>query len=133
LTVEDLAKGVILAPRNNVVNELNEALLARIDGQIHTKISRDREREYHGEQYSSEFLNSLRFAGLPPHVLRLKVGAPVMLLRNINPRVGLYNGTRLRIESIGTRTIDCVILLGPFANTVVAIPRIPLNSPVSER
>ncbi|XP_072066894.1 uncharacterized protein [Arachis hypogaea] len=35
-------------------------------------------------------------AGLPPHVLTLKEGVPVMLLRNIDQSNGLYNGTRLQ-------------------------------------
>jgi hypothetical protein len=34
--------------------------------------------------YPTEFLNTLKFAGIPDHELRLKIGLPVMLLRNIN-------------------------------------------------
>ncbi|WZZ03015.1 hypothetical protein YC2023_088936 [Brassica napus] len=34
--------------------------------------------------YTQEYLNSLEFAGLPNHKLSLKVGAPVMTLRNLN-------------------------------------------------
>jgi len=44
LTIEDLAKGAILAPRNDVVDDLNNTLLTQIDGKLHTKISRDRAR-----------------------------------------------------------------------------------------
>ncbi|KAK1578847.1 hypothetical protein Q3G72_033559 [Acer saccharum] len=32
-----------------------------------------------------EFLNSLKFPGLPNHELHLKIGIPLILLRNINP------------------------------------------------
>ncbi|CAN7105154.1 unnamed protein product [Brassica rapa subsp. narinosa] len=45
--------------------------------------------------YPPEYLNCLEFQGLPKHKLVLKVGIPVMLLRNINEKEGLCNGTRI--------------------------------------
>ena len=48
--------------------------------------------------YPSEFFNSLTLNGLPPHVLKLKLGCPVILLRNIEPANGLCNGTRLLVR-----------------------------------
>ena len=47
--------------------------------------------------YPEEFLNTLTPNGLPPHVLKLKIGCPVILLRNIDPANRLCNGTRLII------------------------------------
>ncbi|GFS68819.1 uncharacterized protein TNCV_409061 [Trichonephila clavipes] len=44
--------------------------------------------------YPVEFLNSLDLSGVPSHKLELKVGVPVLLMRNLDaPR--LCNGTRL--------------------------------------
>ncbi|XP_016164017.1 uncharacterized protein LOC107606469 [Arachis ipaensis] len=39
--------------------------------------------------------------GLPPHKLVVKVGAPVMLLRNIDQTNGLCNGTRMQVSKKG--------------------------------
>ncbi|GFU44729.1 ATP-dependent DNA helicase, partial [Trichonephila clavipes] len=48
--------------------------------------------------YPTEFLDSLDLPGMPPHVLTLKIGVPIILLRNINPS-RLCNGTRLSQEN----------------------------------
>ena len=51
-------------------------------------------------QYSAEFLNILTPPGIPPHELHLKVGVPVILLRNLDPSSGLCNGTRLIVRRL---------------------------------
>jgi hypothetical protein len=43
-------------------------------------------------QYPTEFLNTINVSGMPVHNLKLKVGAPVLLMRNLNIRAGLSNG-----------------------------------------
>ncbi|GJQ94767.1 DNA helicase [Tanacetum coccineum] len=50
--------------------------------------------------YPPEYLNALNFPGLPPHELQLKIGTPIMLLRNINVVGGLCNGTRMIIRQL---------------------------------
>lgn len=44
-----------------------------------------------------DFLNSIKGSGLPNHMLKLIVGVPIMLIRNINQSEGLCNGTRLLV------------------------------------
>nr|CAD1830002.1 unnamed protein product [Ananas comosus var. bracteatus] len=44
--------------------------------------------------YPVDFLNSLKFNGILNHEIKLKVGAPIMLLRNINQSFGLCNDVR---------------------------------------
>ena len=46
-------------------------------------------------RYPPEYLNSLSVAVVPEHCLVLKVGMPIILLRNLNPAEGLCNDVRL--------------------------------------
>ncbi|GJX47152.1 DNA helicase [Tanacetum coccineum] len=50
--------------------------------------------------------------GFPPHQLQLKIGAPVMLLRNVNVAGGLCNGTRMIVRQVMTKLIEVQIITG---------------------
>ena len=80
----------MLAARHSDVDALNDAAAAAFPGEIHDLRSADcvPDDESLGN-YPAEFLNTLNISGLPPHELRLKLGVPVMLLRNLNPPFGL--------------------------------------------
>lgn len=71
-----------------------------------------------------DFLNSITVAGLPNHSLRLKVGCPVMLLRNIDPIGGLMNGTRLQITQLGDFMVEAKVITGDKVGDKVIIPRL---------
>jgi ATP-dependent DNA helicase PIF1 len=60
-------------------------------------------------KYPTEFLNSLDLPGMPLYKLQLKVGSPVILLRNLSPP-RLYNGTRLVIKKLMNNVIEAIIL-----------------------
>jgi len=77
--------------------------------------------------YPTEFLNSLKFPGIPNHELRLKVGLPVMLLRNINQSAGLCNGTRMTITQLGNKCIEAKIITRTNVGQKVYIPRIIMS------
>ncbi|KEH23882.1 PIF1-like helicase [Medicago truncatula] len=52
------------------------------------------------------------FGGVPNHELNLKVGVPIMLLRNIDQPLGLSNGTRLIITQMGNFVLEAKITSG---------------------
>lgn len=77
--------------------------------------------------YPPEYLNSLRFSGVPNHELELKVGVPIMLLRNLNPKKGLCNGTRLIVTQCYRFVIEALIITGNKIGEKTYIPRICMS------
>ncbi|CAN1222765.1 ATP-dependent DNA helicase PIF1 [Linum grandiflorum] len=87
-------------------------------------------KQYHTAleiEYSTEFLNGLSYNGMPEHQLRFKQYSILMLLRNLNPAVGLCNGTRILIMHISTNVIRGLIVGGTFEVTIAIISRIVLD------
>ena len=76
-------------------------------------------------EFPTEFLNSLKVSGLPPHLLLLKVGEPVIILRSLDPP-RVTNGTRCVITKLSANTIEAKISHGGYADYNIIIPRIPL-------
>ena len=128
-----LEERAILCPRNEMVDEVNSYIMGRIDGEEVTYRSSDTvckamSNSEDGERlYTTEFLNSLKCPGIPDHEIRLKVGLPVMLLRNINQSEGLCNGTRLTITQLGKWFIEAQIITGTNIGNKVYIPRIIMS------
>lgn len=121
----------ILSPRNASVDELNEKVLNRLSEEEKTFLSADKASDESGRNIDNlpiEYLNSIVLAGFPLHKTILKIGAPILLLRNLDPANGLCNGTRLLITRMGGRVIEGKILTGSLAGNVVFIPRIALTS-----
>ncbi|KAI3745925.1 hypothetical protein L6452_08337 [Arctium lappa] len=124
----------ILAPKNEVVQEINDRLLSLFLGDEKEYLSSDSlcESEHFHEQfdetlYSPDVLNGLKLSGLPNHKIVLKVGVPVMLLMNIDQKSGLCNETRLRVLSLGNRVIEAEIISGSNIGSRTFIPRMSLT------
>ncbi|XP_035840195.1 ATP-dependent DNA helicase PIF1-like [Helianthus annuus] len=87
----------ILAQTNEVVDSINKELLESLPGEEKVYFSSDslcqseEESELNMALFPPDVLNNLRLSGLPNHKLVLKVGAPVMLLKNIDQANGLCN------------------------------------------
>ena len=121
-----LSERAILAPKNNAVNAINDKLLHMLPGESRSYKSVDTVPD--SEQvvyYPVEFLNTLQPTGVPPHNLLLKVGAPILLLRNLDPP-RLCNGTRLTIKQMLPHVLEATIMTGKTNGQNVFIPRIPI-------
>jgi ATP-dependent exoDNAse (exonuclease V) alpha subunit len=129
----------LLAAKNTDVNNINAEILSSFPGEKVTYTSADSVTDKENEYLPTEFLHSLDPSGFPLHKLELKKGAPLMLLRNLNPTLGLYNGTRLILVNSTTKVLQCRILRkqaqGAQNNdddNVVFIPRMALDANTAE-
>jgi hypothetical protein len=124
---EFLEERAILCPRNETVQEINEYIMNQIQREEMTYLSCDTvckamtNNSSMEHMYPTEFLNTLKFPGIPNHELKLKVGLPVMLLRNINQTAGLCNGTRMTITQLGKKYIEAQIITGTHVDDKVYI------------
>ncbi|XP_074266503.1 uncharacterized protein LOC141589778 [Silene latifolia] len=96
-------------------------------GEAFTYKSFDEAADVAMEQYPTKFLNTLQPSGLPPHELVLKRNCPVILLRNLDPTSGLYNGTQLICRAFARNVIDAEIVVEHHKGQRVFIARIPLQ------
>ena len=126
LSFEYMVSRVILSTKNEHVHELNNLMIDRFAWDEQHYYSFDVAEDDDSNRFPGEFLNSLNPSGLPPHLLRLKIGCPVILLRNIDPPNGLCNGTRLICRGFQRNVIDAEIAIGEHAGKRVFLPQIPL-------
>ncbi|XP_022003221.1 ATP-dependent DNA helicase pif1-like [Helianthus annuus] len=107
----------ILAPKNEVVHEINDRLLALFPGEEVEYLSSDSlcpteeiNDPLHQDLYNPDVLNSVKVSELPNHRLQN----------------GLCNGTRLQITRLGKRVIEAEILSGSNVGSRTYIPRISM-------
>ena len=117
----------ILAPTNKSVDMINNKILNTMTNvETFEKYSMDTIIDSTNNIYPTELLNSLKPKGFPPHKLILKPGTPLMLLRNLLPKQGLCNRTRLHfISMVGRFILQCKNIDN---GEIVLIPRITLNT-----
>ena len=114
LDADSFASRAILTLRNDIVAELNGAVLNKLQGGSHTlnsvdQIENDTAQE-RGDFLPPEFLQPLQTSSIQTSQLQLKLGARIIFLRNLYPKLGLCNGTRLRLTHISRTCLEGKIL-----------------------
>lgn len=89
-------------------------------------VQSDEDTEVHAGWFTTEFLNEIKCSRVPNHRLRLKIGVPVMLMRNIDQANGLYNGTRLLVTELCKNVIGATVITGKNIGDKVYISRMNL-------
>ena len=115
----------ILTLKNEDADDINEKIINIFPGISQEFLSADsvEDKDFvHQNLYPVEFLNTLTPSGTPPHKFVLKIGVPIMLLRNINPIEGLCNDIRLIVREFQCHIIDIEIITGSHVSKRVFIP-----------
>ena len=114
---------VILAPTNHEVDMLNAKVLKSMPGEVETFRSADELSPSEDLlRFNKEYLNTLKPNGFPPFELHLKSQMPLILIRNLNPRQGLCNGSKMFfIKHLDHKVLQCRLA---GSERIVLIPRI---------
>ena len=129
-----LKERAILATTNEIVDEINNYMTNLLPTPKREYLSADSISKcldtYNDANilYPVEYLNTLNANNFPTHKLLLKIGVPIMLLRNLNQSLGLCNGTRLIITNLGDNVIEAIIITGTHIGHKTYIPRISLTT-----
>eukprot|EP00794_Sanderia_malayensis_P013295 gene13295-biopygen10606 len=102
-----------LTPKNEFSHHIKELILQRLPTPRKHYLSIDKVETDDPEEaaaYPMVFLNAQTPGGMPLHSLQLKVGATIILLRNINPVKGLCNGTQLIVRDLKRHIITAEII-----------------------
>ena len=89
MSVDELSNRVIVAPTNEHTLEMNRKIIELLPGDPAVYCSADSitlEDSNDAANYPVEFLHDQTNSGMPPHILILKRGVIIMLLRNLNPK-----------------------------------------------
>ncbi|XP_031280234.1 ATP-dependent DNA helicase PIF1-like [Pistacia vera] len=123
----------ILTPKNETIHRLNDYITQSLPTDGKTYFSLDCTCKAAGISnddeilYPTEFLNSMMCSDMPKHELHMKIGIPIMLLRNLNQYDGLCNGNKLIITHLEKWSIQAVIITGSNIRDIITIPRIIMS------
>ncbi|KAM0826907.1 hypothetical protein ACQ4PT_068551 [Festuca glaucescens] len=130
-----LGSRAIVCPTNSNTDDINDIVLSKVPGDVTHFDSCDticQSMDHVADAdllYSPEFLHGIELSNFPHHRISLKIGVPIMLLRNINQSIGLCNGTRLMVTRLGEWVLEAEIMTGIGKGERVCIPRVILNAP----
>ena len=127
--VHFMLNNVILCPLNKSVWKINQKIVENLNTEEFVCFASDTPSDENPE-VPVEYLNSLNVSGMPLFELRLKQHMPIMVIRNINKKRNICNGTRLIVEKVSGNLLYAV---DPARNNEqVILPRIELESDVDK-
>ena len=80
-----------------------------------------------GFEFPVEYLNSIHASGLPLAKLRLKVGCPIMIFRNLDSVHGLCNDSRGILTKMSSWVLEIQLTSGDHSHATAFIPRISIT------
>ncbi|KAH7545387.1 hypothetical protein FEM48_Zijuj01G0088100 [Ziziphus jujuba var. spinosa] len=101
-----LQERAILAPTLDIVESINDYVSSLNQAEENTYLSSDATCKSDsninliGDLHTPEFLNAIKCSEVPNHQLKLKVGVPVLLLRNVDHYSGLCNGLDWSLQGL---------------------------------
>ena len=120
-----LKERCILGCKNDLIQQRNNEMIDILPGDLFESLSIDScvndADNYH---FDSTVLNQQEPSGLPPHHLKLKKGACVILIRSLIPKKGFCNGKRCLVKDFRNN----LLILSPLDDhgTDILIPRLPM-------
>ena len=120
-----LLSRAIICPTNAEAAEINQKLITQLPGQSWKYYSYDKVlNQTQQHKFPTEWLNRQEKSSMPSHFLELKEGAPIMLIRNLDPKNGHVNGSRYIVMKLSPNVIYAELATGPKAGEKLMIPRI---------
>nr|GEV64297.1 DNA helicase [Tanacetum cinerariifolium] len=110
-TTANLQEKAIVCLKNETTDVINTHILSAVEGDITAYLGNNQDiprRDTCETEmlYLPEYLNTIKFPRFPLHELQLKVGSPIMLLRNVNLLGVLFNDTRMIVRSLKSKVIE---------------------------
>lgn len=108
----------ILTPTHAIISDINSFIPDQIPGTTYTYYSQDslcdnecNDNDF-GSTFSDKYLKLKNMPYISRHDLKLKVGSLIMVMKNLNQIMGIYNGTRMVVKKCMPNSIVCDILTG---------------------
>ncbi|SAM00629.1 hypothetical protein, partial, partial [Absidia glauca] len=124
------AARAILTTKNEFVDRINTEATNRFPGDESIYTSNDcvidgDDPDADSMNYPVEFLNGCNPSGVPPHSMVIKIGMPLIILRNLDVQNGLCNGTKVYALELWRYSIKVKTYIG---GKEFLIPRIHFTS-----
>lgn len=85
------------------------------------------------ELVSPKFISSLRTSRLPGHHIKLKIGTPILIIKNLDQSEVLFSGTCLIVTNMDNHVLEARIMGGKGHGNLIYIPCMDMSPSQSPR